>query len=227
MLATARTVYAPRLKGERQAKDVRGGGRSGKFMPFSCLSSVETLPPSSFVLRLILGLTHLQSLSAYTGLFRKRLLGRDCASLSGHLGSWMPPKAKYIPECYSINVKQPGVRLSNIAERPFSRQQINGNSVACGERSMKRRKFTMLRVRVADGFCSIFSYEFPHHQCQFTVESHLHGAPVDPPHVFKSASATTVHLHNKFCIFHNPYFGIESCARQCGAGDAGKRRKTC
>src|SRR5712692_8737433 len=109
MLATARTVYAPRLKGERQAKDVRGGGRSGKFTPFSCLSSVGTPPPSSFVLRPILGLTHRQSQSAYTGLFRQRLLGRDCASLSGHLGSWMPPKAKYIPECYSINVKQPSV----------------------------------------------------------------------------------------------------------------------
>ncbi len=109
---------------------MRGGGRSGKFTPFSCLSSVGTPPPSSFALRLILGLTHRQSLSAYTGLFRQRLLGRDCASLSGHLVSWMTPKAKYIPECYSINVKQPGVRLSNIAERPFSRQQINGNSVA-------------------------------------------------------------------------------------------------
>src|SRR5713226_1296045 len=94
----------------RDRKDVRG-----KFTPFSCLSSsVGTPPPSSFVLRLILGLTHRQSRSAYTGLFRQRLLGRDCASLSGHLGSWMPPKAKYIPKCYSINVKQPGVRLSNM-----------------------------------------------------------------------------------------------------------------
>src|SRR5439155_12919087 len=80
-------------------------------MPFSCLSSVGTLPPSSFVLRLILGSTHRQSLSAYTGLFRQRLLGRDCASLSGHLGSRMSPKAKYILECYSINVKRPVVRF--------------------------------------------------------------------------------------------------------------------
>ena len=95
----------------RDRKNVRGGGRSGKFTPFSCLSSGGTPPPSSFALRLILGLTHRQSLSAYTGLFRQRLLGRDCASLSGHLGSRMSPKAKYILECYSINVKRPVVRF--------------------------------------------------------------------------------------------------------------------
>jgi hypothetical protein len=56
---------------------------------------------------------------------------------------------------------------------------------------------------VLDRFDSVFGRESPHNQCQLKVGCHLNGSSINPPYVFRGASTTSIHFHNKFCGFHD------------------------
>jgi len=54
-----------------------------------------------------------------------------------------------------------------------------------------------------EGFDSVFGRESPHNQCQLTVHCSLDGSTINPLHIFGDVGTATVHLHNKFCVFHS------------------------
>src|SRR5882762_135206 len=57
--------------------------------------------------------------------------------------------------------------------------------------------------RVLDRFDSVFSGEPPHKQCQLAVGCSLDGSPIHSLHIFRGASTSTVHFHNKLDVFHS------------------------
>ena len=55
---------------------------------------------------------------------------------------------------------------------------------------------------VLERFDSVFGCESPHNQGQSSVGCHSDGFQINPLHVFRGASATSIHSHNKFCTLH-------------------------
>src|SRR5205085_11967508 len=49
----------------------------------------------------------------------------------------------------------------------------------------------------------VLGCKFPHHKGQVTLDGCLDGFPINPLNVFSTASASTVHFHDKFCVLHS------------------------
>jgi small subunit ribosomal protein S21 len=54
-----------------------------------------------------------------------------------------------------------------------------------------------------DSFHGVFSREFAHNECHLTVGCHLNGSSINPLHVLRLVDTSTVHFHNKFCVYHS------------------------
>src|SRR5207237_10044147 len=78
------------------------------FTPFSCLSAVGTPPPSSFVLRLILGLIRYNRYQPSWVCFGDGFSAEIAPVFPGIVGHDASQQRKEYSECYNTNVRQKG-----------------------------------------------------------------------------------------------------------------------
>src|SRR6266568_6255097 len=90
------------------------------FTPFSCLSSVGTLPPSSFVLRLILDLIVDNCYQLGRVAFGNGFSAEIAPVFPGIVGHDASQKRKEYSECYNTNVRQKGTPAYLCKTRPVA-----------------------------------------------------------------------------------------------------------
>jgi hypothetical protein len=101
--------------------------------------------------------------------------------------------------------------MRRVAEEPDGIRSFDGHEVVLlgNLDGYEFRDAAGISQRVDD----VLGGQFPHDQRLVAFEGGLDGAPIDPLHIFCSAS-TTNHFHHKFCILHSLLCCLEVLLRR-------------